>query len=147
GNYILFIVTIFSANVTAQGIEGFLKPADTLDVKRRNAAIITGAAIATGSIIALNEVWYADYPKSSFHFVNDNAEWLQMDKAGHVFTSYHLGNFTKEALQWTGISERNSLIYGATAGFVFISALEVLDGHSAKWGASAGDLAANAAGT
>jgi hypothetical protein len=30
-----------------------------------------------------------DYP--IFHFINDNAEWLQMDKAGHIYSSYHLG--------------------------------------------------------
>jgi hypothetical protein len=30
-------------------------------------------------------------PRSDFHFINDNAEWLQMDKAGHIYSSYHLG--------------------------------------------------------
>jgi hypothetical protein len=32
-----------------------------------------------------------DYP--IFHFINDNAEWLQMDKAGHIYSSYHLGDW------------------------------------------------------
>jgi hypothetical protein len=39
------------------------------------------------------------------------------------------------------------MIYGAATGFVFLSAIEILDGYSAEWGASAGDIAANAGGT
>ena len=31
------------------------------------------------------------YPKSKFHFINDNREWLQMDKFGHAMTSYYTG--------------------------------------------------------
>ena len=47
--------------------------------------MISEAAIGTATLIGLNQVWYADYPRSDFHFINDNAEWLQMDKVGHVF--------------------------------------------------------------
>ena len=39
------------------------------------------------------------------------------------------------------------MIYGAGVGFAFLTAVEVLDGYSAEWGASSGDLIANAAGT
>ena len=39
------------------------------------------------------------------------------------------------------------MIYGATAGFTFATAVEVLDGFSEEWGFSWGDVAANAAGT
>jgi hypothetical protein len=49
------------------------------------------AIAVTGALVGLNQLWYADYPKSDFHFINDNAEWLQMDKAGHIYSSYHLG--------------------------------------------------------
>ena len=103
--------------------------------------------IAAVSLVGLNQLWYADYPKSGFHTVNDNAEWLQMDKVGHVFSSYHLGSFGASALKWSGVSRKNQLIYGATLGFVFLSSVEVLDGYSSEWGFSYGDLAANAAGT
>lgn len=95
----------------------------------------------------MNQLWYADYPKSDFHFINDNAQWLQMDKAGHVFSAYQFGRFSKEALQWSGVSRKNQLLYGATLGFVFLSAVEVMDGYSSNWGASIGDVAANASGT
>jgi hypothetical protein len=98
-------------------------------------------------LVGLNELWYADYPRSSFHYVNDNAEWLQMDKAGHIFSSYYFGKLGKNTLAWSGVNKKNQLIYGATLGFAFLSAVEVMDGYSSNWGASIGDVGANAAGT
>lgn len=128
-------------------IDNFFKPSDTLNIKRQNAVIITEAALATATLIGLNQMWYADYPRSNFHFINDNDEWLQMDKIGHFYSAYHLGRFGAEALNWSGTNKKNQLIYGAGVGFVFLTAVEVLDGYSAEWGASSGDIIANAAGT
>ena len=136
-----------SSLLSAQGFDAFFKPSDSLNLQRRNWTIGVGTATAVGSFVALNSLWYADYPKSSFHFINDNAEWLQMDKIGHGYAAYHLSRFSNDALQWSGVDRKQSLWYGAGAGFVFISAVEILDGYSAKWGASAGDLGANAVGT
>ena len=128
-------------------VNDFLKPSDTLNTSRRNAVIISETVLSAGVLIGLNQLWYADYPKSDFHFINDNAEWLQMDKAGHVFSAYHLGKIGKETLEWSGVSRKNQLIFGSTLGFVFLSAVEVMDGYSSNWGASWGDVAANASGT
>jgi hypothetical protein len=50
-------------------------------------------------------------------------------------------------LDWAGVSKKNQLIYGATLGFTFLTAVEILDGYSEQWGASLGDVLANAAGT
>ena len=133
----------FSQNTVAS----FFKPADSLQLKRQNAVVISEAVLATGTLIGLNQVWYADYPKSNFHFINDNEEWLQMDKAGHVFSSYHLGRLGSEMLQWSGATKKNQLLYGAGLGFAFLTAVEVLDGYSSEWGASLGDIVANASGT
>lgn len=134
--------------VFGQGkLDSFLKPTDTLNVARRNTVVISGAALSAGVLVGLNQVWYADYPRSDFHFINDNAEWLQMDKAGHVFSSYHLTSFGKNALAWSGVSKKNQLLYGSTMGFAFLSAVEVMDGYSSNWGASLGDVAGNAVGT
>ena len=138
-----FILFTFSYSVFSQ----VLKPADTINTKRRNTVVISQAALSSGVLVGLHQLWYADYPKSDFHFINDNAQWLQMDKAGHVFTSYQLGRFSKEALQWSGVSRKNQLLYGSTLGFVFLSAVEVMDGYSSNWGASLGDVVANASGT
>lgn len=125
----------------------FLKPSDSLDKKRQNSIVIAESVLAAGALVGLNQLWYADYPQSNFHFTNDNSEWLQMDKLGHSFSSYHLGRFGAEMLQWSGASKKNQLIYGAGLGFAFLTAVEVLDGYSSEWGASTGDVIANASGT
>ena len=125
----------------------FLKPSDSLDKKRQNSIVIAESVLAAGALVGLNQLWYADYPQSNFHFTNDNSEWVQMDKLGHSFSSYHLGRFGSEMLQWSGASKKNQLIYGAGLGFAFLTAVEVLDGYSSEWGASTGDVIANASGT
>ena len=128
-------------------IDTFLTPSDTLNFKRQNTVIVTEAALASATLIGLNQIWYADYPQSEFHFINDNNEWLQMDKVGHMYSAYHLGRFGSEALKWSGADSKKQLIYGAGIGFVFLTAVEVLDGYSAEWGASSGDIIANVSGT
>jgi hypothetical protein len=50
-------------------------------------------------------------------------------------------------LDWSGASQKERLIYGAGLGFTFLTAVEVLDGFSSEWGASSGDIIANASGT
>ena len=128
-------------------MDSFLKPSDSLNTKRQNAVIISETVLASGALLGLNQLWYADYPKSDFHFINDNSEWLQMDKLGHSFSSYHLGRVGAEALNWSGVSKKKQLVYGAGLGFIFLNAVEVFDGFSSEWGASTGDIIANASGT
>ncbi len=127
--------------------DNFFKPSDSLNKKRQNAVFVTEAVLASGALVGLNQMWYADYPKSNFHFLNDNTQWMQMDKLGHLYSSYHIGRLGADALNWSGASKKNQLIYGASLGFVFLTAVEFMDGHSAEWGASMGDVFANATGT
>ena len=143
---LLFFGT-FQLSFGQNAIENFLKPSDTLNKTRLKTLVISEAAAGAVTLIGLNQVWYADYPRSDFHFINDNAEWLQMDKAGHVFSSYHLGSLGANALKWAGVSPKKQLIYGSTLGLVFLTTVEVFDGYSANWGASLGDVAANISGT
>lgn len=128
-------------------VERFLTPSDSLNTSRRNTLVIGETLGATAALVGLNQLWYADYPRSDFHFIDDNAEWLQMDKVGHFFSAYHLGRVGADVWKWSGASRKSQLLYGATTGFVFLTAVEVLDGYSAKWGASWGDVVANATGT
>lgn len=136
------------SNCVAQSrFDTFFKPSDTLNSKRKNTVFISEAAVSTSALVGLSQLWYADYPKSNFHFINDNQEWLQMDKVGHVYSSYHIGRLGSEMLHWSGVSPKKQLIYGAGFGFAFLTAVEVMDGFSSQWGASAGDVVANATGT
>jgi uncharacterized protein YfiM (DUF2279 family) len=143
----LFFI-IFFVGFTIQGqTSPFFKKSDTLNIKRRNAVIITETALSVGTLIALDQLWFSDHPRSGFHFKDDNNQWKQMDKIGHMMTSYYVGRTGMNALNWAGVSKKNQLIYGATFGFTFLTAVEVLDGFSKKWGASWGDILANASGT
>lgn len=137
---------LFSLSAFAQN-SSFYKKSDTLNTKRRNAIVVTESVMTGGALIALNQLWYKDYPRSSFHFKNDNNDWKQIDKVGHFMTSYYVGKVGMEVLDWAGVSKKNQLIYGATFGFAFLTAVEVLDGFSEEWGASPGDILANAAGS
>jgi len=102
---------VFQFVVAQNSFDNFFKPSDSLNKKRQNSLFITEAVLASGALIGLNQLWYADYPKSDFHFINDNSEWMQMDKLGHLYSSYHIGRFGAEALNWSGASKKNQLIY------------------------------------
>ena len=144
----IVISLIFTFSSEAQSkLNIFLKPSDTINVKRRNAVVITESTLATASLIALNQLWYKDYEQSSFHTTNDAGEWLQMDKMGHVFSSYQLGRIGVDVLKWSGVRKKDQLLYGATLGLGYLTIVEVFDGFSKEWGFSWTDMLANAAGT
>lgn len=144
----IFIGILCSFQAFSQSkLDTFLKPSDTLNTSRRNAVVITEAALGGLTLLALDQLWYADYPRSNFQTIDDSDEWLQMDKLGHVYSAYQLGKVGADVLQWSGVSERDQLIYGGTLGFTFLTAVEVMDGFSSEWGFSWSDMAANAAGT
>lgn len=146
--FVISFLVLLSFSLYAQSpLDLFLKPSDSLNHGRRNAVIITEASLASFTLIGLNQLWYADFERSSLRTVNDSDEWLQMDKFGHLFSSYQLGRLGANVLNWSGVSKDHQLIYGATLGFGFLSAVEIFDGYSREWGFSWSDIAANAAGT
>jgi hypothetical protein len=122
-------------------------PERSLDHKRLKLVISSEAALGISSIISLNSVWYKDYPRTSFHFFDDSREWLQVDKAGHVLTSYYIGRIGTGLLLWCGVKPKQAAWYGGSLGFIYQSGLEMLDGFSSGWGFSWSDVAANALGS
>ena len=118
-----------------------------LNKQRKNILLISKGAAYTATLIGLNSLWYKDYPRSNFHFINDNREWLQMDKVGHMTSSYYMGVAGIEAYRWAGMNEEQAIWYGGLSGSFFLTAVEILDGFSAEWGASSGDLLANTLGS
>ncbi|MBP9847919.1 MAG: DUF2279 domain-containing protein [Flavobacterium sp.] len=144
----LFFALVFSNLGQAQSnINNFLKPSDSINVLRKKTVYVGESVVFGAALIGLNQLWYKDYPKSNFHFINDNNQWLQMDKVGHFYSTYHLGRVGVEMLAWSGDSKKEQLIYGSTLGFGFLTIVEVFDGFSQEWGASSGDVIANATGT
>lgn len=101
----------------------------------------------TGSLIMLNEAWYKNYPKSSFHTFNDAGEWQQMDKLGHAWSAYNLARGLTSAWRWAGMDDRKSILIGSGSAFSYLMIIEWLDAHSAKWGWSWADVGANTLGS
>ncbi len=104
------------------------------------------AVIWAGTLVALNEAWFADYPRTNFHFFNDWNEWQQMDKVGHFWTAYHLSRFSADAWKWAGLKDRKAVWLGGVSSVAYQSIIEVLDGFSEKWGFSWGDMLMNVSG-
>ena len=99
-----------------------------------------------GSFYALNRAWYANYPKAKFNLYNDWKEWQQMDKIGHVWSTYQISRHTSNIWQWAGLKKDKAIWVGAVSGMAYLSVIEILDGYSDKWGFSIPDVLANTAG-
>ncbi|HAS36631.1 MAG TPA: DUF2279 domain-containing protein [Flavobacteriales bacterium] len=124
----------------------FLAVSDTFNYDRTRGIIFTESLMLTGYLIGMNELWYKDYPRQSFQSFNDNREWLQMDKVGHALSCYYVGWANYKVLRWAGIKKNPSIWIGGSLGLAALTMVEVLDGFSAGWGFSVGDMAANVSG-
>jgi len=107
----------------------------------------THIVFLAGSAVGLNNIWYADYERESFHLFNDMKEWNQMDKAGHIWTSYQLSRASTATWKWAGLNEKKSILLGSLSALTYQSIIEINDGFSTEWGFSWGDMAANVVGT
>jgi len=119
---------------------------DTLHKGRLIGVLTTQGAIYAGSITGLYFLWYKNYPQTNFHLYNDNSEWLQMDKTGHFYSSYNISRLMYTSYRWAGVDEKKSILFGSLLAYAFMLNMEILDGFSAGWGFSWGDVAANTAG-
>ncbi len=114
--------------------------------KRRWLTGTTGTLVYGGSMLALNHLWYADYPRSGLHSFDDSREWLQMDKAGHFFTAWYIGVTGIRSAEWMKIKGDKAVWMGGALGLAFLTGIEFLDGTSEQWGFSWSDMAANTLG-
>ncbi len=143
---LFFLVSSFS------GLNSYSQYNDSLTSSQLNKKRLILASTATGSIwsgsiLYLSTVWYDEFEKVKFHSFDDSKEWLQMDKIGHYYSSYHISEANYRIYKWTGLSEKTSTWIGAGIGFGFQTSLEILDGRNSDWGFSWYDMAANALGS
>lgn len=143
GAGIAILISIISITSVAQNTDS----TSNHNSKRLKTIIIGSSVAYTGSMIALSSIWYSQYDKQKFHFFNDAREWKQMDKLGHFYSAFQLSSIGSRTLQWSGISKKKSDVAGMITSFAVMSSIEVLDGFSAGYGASASDLLANAIGS
>ena len=121
---------------------------DTIEHKKHLAAVATTQLVGYGgTLIALDQTWYSQYPKSKLHAYNDWGEWKQLDKIGHVYGCYIQGKTSMELYRWAGLSRKKQIWIGGLTGTAFQTLIEYMDGRSAEWGWSWGDVAANLTGS
>jgi uncharacterized protein YfiM (DUF2279 family) len=99
-----------------------------------------------GSFILLNEAWYKDFERTSFHTFNDRGEWLQMDKTGHAWSAYTASRINTQLWSWAGMSRKSAVLVGSATSVGYLLAIEYLDGRSSEWGWSWPDVAADVSG-
>lgn len=141
--WIFLLLAILVAN------PAYAQQTDSLHVnkKRLTKVVVFSAAAYTGTLIGLSELWYKDSDRQSFRFFNDNAEWKQVDKLGHFYAGFYFSYATSKALRWSNVQPRKADLIGAATGFLVLAPIEIFDGFSDAYGASAGDLMANATGS
>jgi len=137
----LLVMIVHHANSQNQELQE-----DTLNKKRLNTIVYTSTGLYAGTMTLLYFGWYQGTPMTSFHFFNDNENDLQLDKFAHATTAYVFTGYAYNWLRWAGLNNNKASIYSGLMGFASMSVIEILDGFSAEYGASWGDLVANAAG-
>jgi len=139
----LAILCLVVSSGTACAQEIFLPPSPIYRADRLKTVVITEVATGVAISAALYFLWYRKHPRSHFHFFNDNAEWLQMDKVGHAATAYNIGTIQYDLMRWCGVDNNTSIAVGGLTALGYMSIIEIFDGFSSKWGFSKGDMLAN----
>ena len=129
------------------GQNHFFEQDSQLNQKKLNIYLLAaGTAYVSGyTYLAIN--WYKGTDRTGFHWFNDLGEWKQMDKIGHALGSYVESEILMQLFRNAGMSRNKQIIWGGVGGFLMQAPVEVLDGFSADWGASAYDLLGDALGS
>mgnify|MGYP002779673912 FL=1 len=146
----LFFLLLHLSLSAQNNAADFVPHRDTASHKNNRPWWVTGGHVVGYSavFVGLNEAWYKDYPRSSFQVFNDSREWLQMDKVGHAWTAYSVARGTAAVWRWSGVNGKHKAdALGAASALTYLTIIEVLDAHSAKWGWSWADVGANLSGT
>ncbi len=136
----------FSCQVNAQTPDTAKWDTSTIHKGRLTGLIAAQGTLYLGSLAVLYFAWYSDYPQSTFHLFNDSGEWLQLDKMAHASNAYYISRIGHASYRWAGLDKNRSIWFGGLLSFAYMLNIEILDGFSAGWGFSTGDLAANTAG-
>lgn len=146
---LIFSFSLLSVVLMPSDIHGQMKPLnDSAGLYSGRKWLVGGiqTALWAGTFHGLNSAWYANYPRKPFHFFNDWPEWQQMDKLGHVWTTYQISRASASSWKWAGMTQKQAVWMGAVSGMAFQSIIEILDGFTEKWGFSNYDMLANATG-
>ena len=117
-------------------------------IVKRNAKIVLGSHVVIygGTVVGLNQLWFKDCKWIGMHSINDNGDWLQMDKLCHATTSYHTCLFGDESMRLAGLDSKRSALYGGAFSLLFMTSIELMDSGYEDWGFSWSDMAADVGG-
>jgi hypothetical protein len=159
--FLIAVLFVFPIYLVAQNVDSFkltavnsnsyfTPPNNVLSEIHKGRTIGVSSGIGTvwaGSMIGLHSIWYKGVEKSSWHTFDDSREWLQMDKAGHLYTANKISNLTGELYQWAGWKNSSAALMGFGVGMGYLFTLESLDATGKDWGFSWSDIGANTLGS
>jgi len=127
--------------------QNFFENDSSFNKKRTIGVSVFNATAWTGSIASLQFVWYDDFAQTGFHTFNDSYEWQQMDKVGHLVTSWNFARGGGDLYEWSGVNHKTASIIGAAYSIGYMTTFELLDGYNADWGFSWSDVGYNSFGS
>ena len=139
----IFFLLVFISSVNSF----FSQEKNRIDSTRKKNIILNSTALGATTLayFGLYNLWYKNYPQTSFHFFNDIEEWNYMDKAGHIYSSYQVARKSHLFLNKKNIE--NPIEKSCFYSLFFMLCIEVLDGFSREWRFSNYDLLSNFIGT
>lgn len=137
--FLSFIVFVLSHPISAQH-------QDSVNRAKLKRLVLVESGVYAASIIGLSYIWYDSDNRQSFHFYNDNKQWLQIDKMGHAYTAYHVSSLNAKLFQNAGLSKEKAYLWAGISSSTMMLTIEVFDGLSPDYGASWGDVLANSLG-
>jgi uncharacterized protein YfiM (DUF2279 family) len=123
-----------------------LQTYDTFVSKRFAVTNLVIGSTWTASVFGLQNAWYKNSQSNNFHLFDDASNWMQMDKAGHFYTTAKLSLLTSDCYKWAGVNPKKAAIAGSLIGLGYQTTLEIFDGYSTDWGFSWSDMTANVLG-
>jgi hypothetical protein len=118
--------------------------AKPINYTKRKWIVAGTTALSYGiSLFVLDNEWNSATPRKKFYTQNDWKLWLQMDKAGHAWTTYRTSRTNTEALMWAGLSRSKATWMGTGIAFTYMLGVEYLGAHAENRGWSWMDCGAN----
>jgi hypothetical protein len=103
---------------------------------------VVGAGVFTAMHIYYKTTWWKDQ-RRFFKFAEDGYYARNVDKISHIYTANFFTVSTATAYEWTGISPKNSLLYGALTAIAYETYIEINDGFAPIWGFDWIDMGSN----
>ena len=124
----------------------FLDFPEHINKNRLTGVTVGTVGLYSAIMVGVGIEWYGKQPLGKFRWFDDAKEWNQVDKIGHFYVPYFITTTTYNMLRWSGVKNTPAALMAGAFGFVSLSAIEIPDGMSPKYGASWSDLIFNFSG-